>query len=54
MMHKDSSTMKTTDFGLNAFAFEQDKDAEINAYFDNILQEKSADPSNKRDVKKYR
>ena len=38
-------------FGLNAFAFEQDKDAEINAYFDNILQEKSADPSNKRDVK---
>lgn len=43
--------MKTTGFGLNAFAFEQDKDAEINAYFDNILQEKSADPSNKRDVK---
>ena len=38
-------------FGLNAFTFEQDKDAEINAYFDNILQEKSADPSNKRDVK---
>ena len=38
-------------FGLNAFTFEQDKDAEINAYFDDILQEKSADPSNKRDVK---
>ena len=38
-------------FGLNAFAFEQDKDAEINAYFDDILQEKSADQSNKRDVK---
>ena len=38
-------------FGLNAFTFEQDKDAEINAYFDDILHEKSADPSNKRDVK---
>lgn len=50
-MRTGSSRMKTTGFGLNAFAFEQDKDAEINAYFDNILQEKSADPSNKRDVK---
>lgn len=38
-------------FGLNAFTFEQDKDAEINAYFDNTLQEKSSDSSNKRDVK---